>query len=101
LTHNIPVLLLDETLVVLEAGAGAPSREGELFLLTIGEQQFIDKLSSIIRIQPQQREGKALPCLLQRLQNRLLALIQQRHAFSPSCGNICERQGVEVTPLDV
>src|SRR5579875_2677492 len=99
LAHDIPILLLNETLVVLQRGA--PSCEGELFLLTIREQQVIDKLSPIVGVHPQKRKGKACARLLQGFQGGFLALVQQWHAFGPAGGNIRERQGGEIASFDV
>ncbi len=68
-----------------------------MFLFTIGHHHLIDELPSIIRINSQDRKREQAPCALDRCQNCLLALIEERKTFGPPRCHICEDQGPEKT----
>lgn len=52
--HHGPILLLHMGIIV--GAYRATPRKSEIFVLTIGEQESIEKLTSIIRVQAQQRK---------------------------------------------
>ncbi len=75
--------------------------ERHLFLCTIGDQLFVDKLPTIIGIYPQDRKGEERSCALNGCQNRLLTAIREEKTFRPPSGHIGERQRVHIASFDV
>src|SRR5260370_6834993 len=55
LADNLPIFLLHIALIVTLARASAS--KSDVFLLTVGRQLHVNELSSIIRIDTQQRKG--------------------------------------------
>ena len=80
---------------------GPPSGKGDLFLFTIGYHDLIDELSAVIGINPQNGKREELACPLEGSQHRLLAPMQEGEAFRPAGCYVGERQGIQVTALDV
>src|ERR1700693_2275265 len=99
LAHNGSIFLFYKTLVIFQIWASPCERD--LFLFAIGDQHFIDELSSVVGINPQNGKGEERACALEGSQDRLLAPMQEGQAFGPSRGYIGERQRVQVTPLDI
>src|SRR6266480_6121275 len=95
LPDNRSILLLHKTLVIFHLRTS--SCEGQMFLFTIGHHDLIDELPSIIRINSQDRKREQAPCVLDRCQNCLLALIEERKTFGPPRCHIREGQGPEKT----
>ena len=54
--HDIPILLLDIALIRSEMGPS--SRQGDLFLLTVGKERLVDEFSSIVSMRPKMGKGK-------------------------------------------
>lgn len=63
--------------------SGTSEGYGELLLFTKGEQFDIDKLASIIRINPLHGKGKQVLSAFEGSNDRLLTFIEQRKAFGP------------------
>ena len=99
LAHNRAIFLFDKTLISFQIRPS--SREGDLFLFTIGDHDLIDELSAVIGINPQNRKREQRACALEGSQHRLLAPMQEGKAFRPAGGYVGERQRVQVTSLDV
>jgi len=74
---------------------GPSPREGDPFLLTIGEKLLIDELAAIIGIQAQNRKRQARARMLQSGEDRLGAFGAQGEAFCAAGGNIRQGQGGE------
>ncbi|SRR6266568_1994015 len=76
-------------------------RERHLFLFTIGDHHFIDELSTVVGIDPQDWKGEQCPRSLEGSQHRFLTPIQKGKTFRPSSCYVGESQGVQVAALDI
>ena len=72
-----------------------------MFLFTKGDQHLIDEFSAVIGIDHQNRKREQCPCSLEGCQHRFLAPKQQGKTFRPPGCYISERQGIQVTALNV
>jgi hypothetical protein len=70
LTNDGSVFLFNKTLIVFQIRASP--REGDVFLFAIGDQHFIDKLATVIGIDPQDRKGEERACPLEGSEDRFL-----------------------------
>jgi len=93
LTDDRSIFLLHKTLIIFHAWASPCERQ--VFALTIRHYQVIDKLSSIVCVNPKQRKWEETPCALNGRENRFLALIEERKTFGPARCYIGHRQGVD------
>jgi len=72
--------------IVFPVRAGAS--EGDFLSLAIGEKVLVDKLTAIVRVQPEEREGQALPHPVHCAADTFLSLPPYRNALRPPCGDI-------------
>jgi len=80
---------------------GPPSGKGDLILFTIGYHDLIDTFSAVIGVNPQNGKREERACTFEGSQDRLLAPVQEGQAFRPASCYVGERQGIQVTALDV
>jgi hypothetical protein len=59
------------------------------------------RLSAVIGINSQNGKREQPTCTLKGCQHGLLAAMQERQAFRPAGGYICERQGIQIAAIDV
>jgi hypothetical protein len=90
LAHHRSILLFDETLVIFHARAS--SREGEVFLLTIGHHCLIEEFRAIIGMHAEHGKREQALGMLDGSQNALRALREQGETFGPPGCHIGERQ---------
>jgi hypothetical protein len=95
LPHHHTIFLLHKALVPFLIGASAG--EGDLLTVAIGRHLFVDELSPVIGIDPQdgKREQRAGP--LQGSEHRLSFPVEQGQTFRPPSSNIGQREGRETT----
>ena len=89
LPDNLPVFLLYIALII--AASRTPSGEGDLFLFTKSQQLHIDKLGSVVRVDPQERKREQLLCSLESSDDGRLSPVEERKALGPPGGNIGQR----------
>lgn len=97
ISHQLPdhraVLLFDETLIVL---LGDPSSgEGDVLLLTIGQQQIVDELAAIVSIQSQDGEWHKLGGVAKSVFDGMLGPMEQWQALDPAGRDVRENEGVQ------
>jgi len=97
LTHHDPIFLLHEALIAFLIGAS--SRKGNLLTHTIGSDFFIDKLSTIIGIEAQDRKREERLGALKSCQHCLSPTVEQGQTFCPAGGDIGQRDRVQATTL--
>ena len=89
LPDNLPVLLLDIALIV--AASRTPSSEGDLFLFTKSQQFHIDKLGSVVRVDPQERKREQVLYSLEGSDDGRFSPVEERKSLGPPAGNIGQR----------
>lgn len=103
LAYGLPyyrtVFLLNEALIILSMST--PSGECNLLSPAVFEHIFVDKLASVVRIQPKYWEGQHLPQLVDSLYDSLTASMQQWKTFSPATGDISNNECSEKSSSDV
>src|SRR6266436_4871309 len=97
LTHHHPIFLLHKALIPFLIRAS--SRKGNLLTHTIGSDFFIDKLSTIIGIEAQDRKREERSRALESCQHRLSPTVEQGKTCRPDGGDIGQRDGVQATTL--
>jgi hypothetical protein len=89
LANDGPVLLFNMSLVILVTRAAA--RKSELLCPAVSQEVIVDELTTVFRVQPQEREGQALPDPLKRSDDGLLPFVRHNCTLSPAgrhIGNI-------------
>ena len=99
LPDNRSIFLFNKALIIFQIRASA--RERNVFLLAIDDQHLIDEFSTVIAIDPQDREGEERARALEGSEDRLLAPVQEGETFRPASRHVGERQGVQVAALYV
>jgi hypothetical protein len=99
LAHNSSILLFYKTLIILQIRA--TPRERHVFLFTIGDHCLVDEFSTVIGINSQNGKWEERACALEGSQHRLLAPMHERQAFRPAGCYVRERQGIQVSTVDV
>ena len=89
LPDNLPVFLLDIALII--ATSRTPSGEGELFLFTKSQQLHIDKLGSVVRVDPQERKREQVLYSLEGSDDGRFSPVEERKSLGPPAGNIGQR----------
>jgi len=75
---------------------GDPSpREGDLLARAIGEQIGVQELAAIVSVQAEERHRQQGARACERLDDRVLAAMQQRQALGPAGGDIGEHERLQ------
>ena len=72
------------------------AREGDLLLLAVVQQLIVDKLTTVVRVQPLERKGQKRAQLLECPQNLLLIVRNQCTTFGPAGGDIGQHEGAQI-----
>jgi hypothetical protein len=91
------ILLFDVALVILALWTA--SGEGEVFSLTISEDDFVDKLFPVVGINAQDRERKEGSCLQKSGLNHFWTAVEQWETFGSSRSDVGESQGIQKASL--
>jgi hypothetical protein len=94
LSINRIVLLLDMALIVLLVWSTA--REGDLLARAVSDEQMIDELPTVIRIEAAHGHRKQRADSGNRRADRLLTAILERDAFRPLGGDVGEHECVQI-----
>jgi len=81
LPNNLPIFPLHIALVV--ASSGTPFGEGDVFLFTKREQFHIDKLGTVVRVDPYEWKREQLLCPLEGSNDSFLTTTQEWKALGP------------------
>ena len=98
LSHDVPVLLFDVTLIVLSIRTTA--REGDLTLPTVPQQVGVDEFAAVVAVQAQKGKGETRTHSLDGGRDLELTLVEESDALGPPGGDIGEGQAVKELALD-
>src|SRR5258707_13195394 len=99
LTHHGSILLLHVSIIV--GTFWATPGKGNLFFLAIGQQDGIEKLATMTRIQAKHWKWQQITCPLKGHKDSFRAAIEQGEAFRPASSDVRQRQGVQIAAKHV